>query len=170
MGYPVVKGTAYVLVHVPDLVRYGSKPTREIAKNKALLSALVAHLRDYSRAVTYPPHQVFIGNMRPAELWDLERPWFEKEARVTSRFGPLGEIMPQEEFYGWLKVADEFDLVFLTEDYVAGIKQPFTKHPLVTPDDLVRLGGGVPEARIEHEVGQNGALPLYSGGRRVGCV
>lgn len=159
-----------MLVHVPDLVRYGSKPTREIAKNRALLSALVAHLRDYSRAVAYPPHQVFIGNMRPAELWDLERPWFEKEARVTTRFGPLGEIMPQEEFYGWVKVADEFDLVHLAEEYVADIKPVVARHPLVTPDDLVRLGDGVPEARIDHEVGQNGALPLYSGGRRVGCV
>ena len=30
---PVVKNYAYCLIHAPDLVRYGSKPRREIAKN-----------------------------------------------------------------------------------------------------------------------------------------
>jgi len=28
-GDPVIRGSAFCLVHVPDLVRYGSKPRRE---------------------------------------------------------------------------------------------------------------------------------------------
>ena len=33
---PVVRGVRYVLAHTPGLVRYGSKPTRELAKEHKL--------------------------------------------------------------------------------------------------------------------------------------
>ena len=34
---PVVKGVSYFLGHVPGLTRHGSKPSREIPKDPALL-------------------------------------------------------------------------------------------------------------------------------------
>ena len=61
-----------LLQHVPDLVRYGSKPMREQERLPELLGAL----RTYEQALAYPPHQVFIGNPRPEELWELPRPWW----------------------------------------------------------------------------------------------
>jgi len=67
-----ILAAALVLEHVPDLVRYGSKPSRERDRLPELLGAL----RAYEEAVTYPPHQVFIGNLRPEDLWDVPRPWW----------------------------------------------------------------------------------------------
>ena len=42
----------------------------------------------------------------------MAKPWFEKKIENASRFGKYGEIMPQEEFYGLIKVSDAFDLSF----------------------------------------------------------
>ena len=107
-----VLGAALVLQHVPDLVRYGSKPLREEARLPELLGAL----RTYGDAVVYPPHQVFIGNTRPEELWELPRPWWNGARAVSSevaRVGPYGELMPQSEYYELLAEVDQFDLVRL---------------------------------------------------------
>ena len=71
-GRPGILGAALVLEHVPGLVRYGSKPMREQGRLPELLGAL----RTYEQAVAYPPHQVFLGNVRPEELWALPRPWW----------------------------------------------------------------------------------------------
>ena len=36
MNFPVIQSVTYVLAHVPHLVRYGSKPLREAAKDPAV--------------------------------------------------------------------------------------------------------------------------------------
>ncbi|MGC2432752.1 MAG: hypothetical protein WA433_03135 [Desulfobaccales bacterium] len=69
MGYPVVKGVSYVLAHAPELVRYGSKPVREIPKEPDLLEKIQSGLRCYEEAAAYPAHQVFIGALPPENLW-----------------------------------------------------------------------------------------------------
>ena len=112
-----ILGAALVLEHVPDLVRYGSKPLREPERLPQLLGAL----RTYEQALAYPPHQVFIGNLRPEELWELPRPWWTcPGARpqdtsgtdgVPGRTGRFGELMPQGEYYRLLAELDQFDLV-----------------------------------------------------------
>ena len=89
MGYPVVKGVSYVLAHTPDLVRYGSKPVREIPKEPDLLEKIQSHLRSYEEAVAYPAHQAFIGAIRPESLWNIERPWFQHPLEGAQRFGPF---------------------------------------------------------------------------------
>jgi len=84
MGFPVIKGVSYVLAHVPDLVYYGSKPVREFIKDTTLREQIKLNLRTYEQAKNYPPHQVYIGNLRPEKLWEIERPWlktFSKTAR-----------------------------------------------------------------------------------------
>jgi glycine/sarcosine/betaine reductase complex component C subunit beta len=106
-----ILASSLVLAHVPDLVRYGSKPSRE-----QMRAAEIGHaLRSYEKAAGYPPHQVFIGNLRPEELWDLPRPW-SSTTNGGMRSGPFGEILNQREFYDLLAAVDQFDLIRLGED------------------------------------------------------
>jgi betaine reductase len=99
-----------VLEHVPDLVRYGSKPSRE----RHRLAEIESALRTYEQALAYPPHQVFIGNLRPEDLWDVPRPWWSSAAgNGARRSGPFGELMPQREYYELLAELDQFELVRL---------------------------------------------------------
>ena len=65
---PVVKGAAYFLGHVPGLVRYGSKPAREIERTPDYLDRVLGGLQSFPQAVSYRPNQIFIGNMDPDEL------------------------------------------------------------------------------------------------------
>ena len=95
---PVVNACAYTLVHAPGFVRYGSKPMRELAEgNSALLAKIENHLRSFEDAVAYPPNQVFIGNLAPDHLLDIEPPWYAHPLEGACRFGAFGEIMPEAE-------------------------------------------------------------------------
>ena len=51
-----IEGVFYSLTHVPDLVRYGSKPSREIKANPPLGEQLNDHLRSFSAATAYASH------------------------------------------------------------------------------------------------------------------
>lgn len=169
MSYPVVKGVSYVLVHTPDMVRYGSKPVREIPKDSELLNKMNAHLRSYKDAVVYPAHQVYVGNMRPEQLWNIEKPWFQHPEDSAGRFGPCGEIMPQNEFYGFMKIVDEFELIELDENFISGIRPLLENHPLIKETDLQRLGTGIKVKDIERELSV-GAIPLFEKGNLIGCM
>lgn len=109
VGQPVIGNAAYCLAHVPDLVRYGSKPRREILKDPRFEARLAAGLRSFNAAAGYPPNQTFIGNLTPDALGSLPRPWYSANAdpgaAILAR-GELGEIVPQDVFYGLLKQAD----------------------------------------------------------------
>lgn len=168
MSHPVLKSISNVLFHTPDLVRYGSKPTREIPKDSGLLDRLTAHLRSYEEAVAYPPHQVFVGNVRPEKLWDIEQPWFRNPLNSAARFGQCGEIMPQAEFYGLMKIVDEFELIEFDCRFISKIGENLKKHPLITEADLTRLGTGIELSAVEAEIA-GGALPLYENGQLAGC-
>jgi glycine/sarcosine/betaine reductase complex component C subunit beta len=104
-----ILGATLVLAHVPDLVRYGSKPQREPERLPELLGAL----RTYDQALAYPPHQAFIGNLRPEALWELARPWWSATNGAAERSGRFGELIPQAEYYELLAELDQFDLVRL---------------------------------------------------------
>ncbi len=84
---PVVKGTSYFLAHVPGMIRYGSKPAREIPKESSLLPSILKHLRPFDQAVAYAPNQTFIGNIDPDELWHLPAPWYQNPITNASRWG-----------------------------------------------------------------------------------
>jgi betaine reductase len=110
-----VVASSFVLEHVPDLVRYGSKPAREPERAEEL----TASLRSFADAVAYPPNQVFIGNRAPGELWDLSRPWWSPGAEgrgEASEHGVTGEILGQSSFYELLAEVDMFDLVRLKDE------------------------------------------------------
>lgn len=168
---PVIKGVAYCLAHVPDLVRLGSKPSRDIPLEPAVLDMIKRHQRSFEDAVAYPPHQVFIGNLQPDDLRDIQQPWFDNPVSEASRKGPFGEVMPQVEFYGWMKASDQFDLMWLEQGFLEEARDAMSGHPLVSEDDLSKLGNPTPISDIEKAIAEEEALPLYMDKTRlVGCL
>jgi hypothetical protein len=168
---PVIRGVRFFLAHVPGLVRYGSKPSRDIVREPAVAERITAKLRSFEAAVAYPPNRVFLGHVHPDALAALDQPWFEHTTPVE-RWGPHGEMMPEEEFYGLLKICDVFDLIHLEAGFVQEVRPALQAHPLLTPADLERLGAGVSEADLASSLnGTTQALPLYlRHGRRIGCM
>ncbi len=159
------------MAHVPDLVRLGSKPSRDIPVDPSVLDLIHRHQRGFDDAVAYPPHQVFVGNLRPDDLKTTPKPWYENPTNSASRTGPYGEIMPQAEFYGWMKASDQFDLMWLEQGFFEEARHAMSGHPLVSDDDLSNLGNPTPISEIEKAIGEEEALPLYMDKTRlVGCL
>ena len=168
---PVVKGVSYFLAHVPSMIRHGSKPSREIEKNPSLLSPILDHLLSFDQAVAYPPTQVFIGNLDPDDLWHIPSPWYQNPTPNASRWGAFGEIMPEEEFYGVIKICDEFGLVLLEEGFRQETASRLSEHPLFSAEDIQRMGKGFPLEQIEMKLNEGHAMPLYiKGNRLIGCL
>ncbi len=168
---PVVKGVSYFLAHVPSMVRHGSKPSREIIKDPSILTPLLGHLEDFNQAVAYPPNQVFIGNLEPDALRQIPSPWHQHPVPNASREGLFGEIMPEEEFYGMLKISDEFGLVLLEENFLRETALRLSDHPLFQSDDLKKLGEGISLEQIRKTIHERHALPLYiHGDQLIGCI
>ena len=71
---PVIRGVRYFLAHTPGMVRYGSKPVRELVRDPALITALSAHLRPYEAAAAYPPNQAFLGAFIPTTSAPMANP------------------------------------------------------------------------------------------------
>ena len=167
---PVIRGVRFFLAHTPGLVRYGSKPSRDIDRDPAVVDTLQAHLRGYADAVAYPPNQAFLGGIHPDALASLPTPWF-RHAGCGKRWAPHGEIMPEEEFYGWLKIADAFNLVSLDTGFIESIRPALDAHPLCTPADREQLGTGVSQTELDARLtGDMPALPLsLRDGSRIGC-
>ena len=153
-----IEGVFYSLAHVPDLVRYGSKPLREIHANPALGNELKQKLRDFAAAVAYPPHQAYIGNIAPERLSDLPKPWYEKLIEGATSEGRFGDVVEQNRFYILLAAADQFDLVSLENGWFR--------------DQDGQPSVGAPKLRSTteiHALCEKGALPLYSGERLIGA-
>jgi glycine/sarcosine/betaine reductase complex component C subunit beta len=123
-----VHGCSLVLAHAPDLVRHGSKPARELAaKQDGLLERITGALRSYEDALAYPPHQVFLGNLRPDALWDTERPWWRHSAKA-SREGRFGVFIDEEELYRRMAEADQFQLLRLDGGEASDGALPLFEH------------------------------------------
>src|SRR5262249_32968597 len=97
--------------------------------------------------------------------------WFTSDG-PGARWGAHGELMPEEEFYGLLKICDAFELIRLEAGFVEEVRTALAAHPLLTAADLERLGTGASEADIVTLLhGSVPALPLYlRNGRRIGCM
>jgi len=104
-----VVGASLVLEHVPDLVRHGSKPSREPGR----LDEIAGSLRSFDDAVAYPPNQVMIGNLAPQDLWERPRPWWGSPVGDAAAAGPWGDVMDQRGFLDLLASVDRFELVRL---------------------------------------------------------
>ena len=173
MNYPVVKGTSYILVHAEDMVIHNGttqSTERVINPNSEYLKKLPNHLRSFEEVVNYIPNQIYIGNMKPEDLRNYEQPWYNKPLKNASRNGKYGEIMPEDEFIGLIKIVDTFDLVKLTKEYTEEVKAKLEKHPLINDDLIARLKTGDDLAEIEKLINEQGAEALYLDGKIVGCV
>lgn len=173
MAYPVIKGASYILIHVPNmLINNGTTQTVERKKNpdSSYLKNISKHLRSFQDAVAYPPNQVYIGNIFPEELTKMESPWYKKLAHGSSRFGRMGEIVPEDEFYAWMKISDAFELVFLEKGFTDELKLKFKDNELFSEKDISKLGFGLEIQEIEKLVRANSAEPLNIGDKLVGCV
>jgi hypothetical protein len=159
MRRAVLAGAAAVLVHTPSLVRHGSKPARELIVHPGLLADILGSLRSFEQAVSYRPNQAFIGAIHPRAMG--ERPWSTHPFTGACRFGPLGEVMPEEEFIGLLALSDEFGLVRLSPDIAESAAKALADHLLARYFQLERLKSAVgnPESEVT-----NGALPLHVNG------
>ncbi len=165
-----VLGARHFLAHAPGLVRHGSKPSRDLARDPARLSRLTAALRSFEAAAAYPPHRAFLGTLPPEALWKLPRPWSAVDGPAEAR-GPYGHLVPETALYGLLKAADDFDLLWLTEPFAAEAHRALASRGLPTADDPARLGSGRPVATVEGRLREPGALPLYrADGRLVGLI
>ena len=167
----MVKAVTYFLAHVPSMIRHGSKPSRDIPESPTLLENVLSHLNPFEEAVAYPPNQVFIGNLDPDDLLDIPTPWYQNGMPDASRQGPFGEIMPEEEFYGMMKICDEFDLLLLEDDFLKAVASRLQSHPLITEGDLQKLKNkGVAVEQIKKAVDEEEAMPLYiNGDELIGC-
>jgi len=168
---PVVKGVSYFLAHVPSMVRHGSKPSREIGKDPSLLPQILSHLETFNQAIAYPPNQVFIGNLNPDDLLHVPSPIYKNPIPNSSRWGAFGEIMPEEEFYGMLKICDEFQIILMEDGFLQEVSLRLKEHPLFTAEDFRKLDSGVSSEQIETMINKEEAMPIYVQGKRlVGCV
>lgn len=113
---PVVKAATSILVHAPGLVRYGSKPAREICARPARLGELSVHLRSYEEARGYFPNQVFVGEQPVAAFAKTERPWFQ-HALGPSRRDSFGSILEEAPFIALLALADPFKNLSLLDSF-----------------------------------------------------
>jgi len=163
-----IREASYAIAHIPDFVQYGSKPTRDIEDNPDVKKELDSHLRSYEDALKYIPHQVYIGNMDPEVLYNVPKPWYEHLLSDGKRNGPFGEIMPEDEFYGWMKVADDFDLLWLDSQFIEQIKEKFASHPFVSEAWVKKLGQGKAPEKIREIIEQGIALPVFHNGKFVG--
>ncbi len=172
MNNPVIKGAGYILAHAEDMIIHnGTTQSTERITNpdSEYLKQLPKHIRDYDSAMNYGPNQVYIGNMKPAELNDLQEPWYENKPENATRDGKFGEIMPQDEFIGLVKISDVFDLVLLTEEFTKDVKAKLEKHPLYA-DRVDRLQDGADLADIEKAIKESEAEAIYHHEELVGCV
>ncbi|HQA06667.1 MAG TPA: glycine/sarcosine/betaine reductase complex component C subunit beta [Syntrophomonadaceae bacterium] len=171
MNFPVIRATAYVLVHAPDiLMGHGTTITMERVKNpdSEYLKALPGHLRSFQEAVGYLPNQVYIGNAHPRQLTDHPSPWYQHpvEPRTQGRFG---QILDQAEFYGLMKIADSFNLVELSAEFAASIKDKLPTANL-SAKHFAQLDRTRDLQEIEEMVVSHQADGLYQDGQLVGCV
>jgi betaine reductase len=135
-----------------------------------VLPELARALRTFEQAVAYGPNQVFIGNLSPDELSRVPQPWYRNLLSPSDRTGPFGEIMPEEEFLGWLKIADESDIVALERSFLGRIHDGVARHRFVSSEDLKKLGSGTSDESIHESIAEAGALPLYCRGEIVGSL
>jgi len=169
----VMKGAGYILVHTPDMVIHnGTTQTTERIVNPEsdYLKELPTRLRSYNRARAYYPNQVYIGNMTPLELKEIPGPWHDQTSPTDDRFGPFGEIMPQDEFYLLIQAVDEFELVFLDKDFVAITKPRMQANPIISDYLFNRVKEGIDQAKLKELINVEGAEGLYIKDQIVGAV
>jgi betaine reductase len=162
-----LRAAAYVLAHAPDLVRYGSKPRRELAaRGDPLWQQMRPHLRDFAAALAYPPNQVFLGARAPEDLARHATPWHAHPWPAAAAEAPFGLMIPQADLYLLLAAADPLRLLQFDGDWLAGTA---AGPRLSLAADLLAPPRPEPAARIRAAVEAGQAIPLHDEDRLIGC-
>jgi len=169
MTFPAITAVTNVLAHAPGLVRYGSKPLRDIAQDPAALEAITPRLRTYADAVAYAPNQAFIGNLEPEMLASLPRPWWQALDGGASSTGAFGDFIEETELLGLLKLCDRARLVHLDAATLDRASAGLARRGLVTTEEMAALAPADP-ASIEILCRGGDAIPLLLDGRVVGAM
>lgn len=163
-----LRAAANVLVHAPDLVRYGSKPWREALGRGQAPGDSFNDLRTFDEVVGYPPNQAFIGNLPPENLGEIQAPWYENPLAGASPLGAFGEILPQDAFYSLLEAADQFGLIMLDKERRApGAVDSEAASALLTKEKPSKEYG---KEDISRRIEGGEALPLFQDGELIGCA
>ena len=158
---PVIRAVSLVLAHVPSFVRLGSKPLRELRRVERPIDYLRPYLRGWDAACAYAPNQVFIGNVGVDELAAHPTPWYRHPTPAAHRFGPDGEIMPEDEFLGLLAACDGFDLLAIDRDVAERAGTALDAHPVVGRDSgRPAVPPGVASGVLRERIDRHGAAPL----------
>jgi betaine reductase len=169
MPFPAITAVANVLAHAPGLVRYGSKPLRDIAHAPATLDAIIARLRSYDDAVAYGPNQAFIGNLDPETLASVPRPWFTALDHGASSTGAFGDLIGESELLGLLKLCDRARLVHLDAATLADATARLVRRGVVTAAEMEALAPAAAPA-MDALCWSGEAIPLLLDGRAVGAI
>ncbi len=173
MQYPVIRAEGYTLAHAANLImRYSATAREERHINPAseFLSRISSSLRTFDEVINYPPNQVYIGELHPDQLRRIEVPWYNHPLEQSDRFGAFGEIMPEDEFIGLIKISDIFDLVRLEKSFTDELKSKLSRHPLFNESRIKRLKEGEDLESLEFLIREQHAVPLELGERLVGAV
>lgn len=171
--FPVIKGASYALFHAPNmLLDHGTTQTLERANNPGseYFKKLPAYLRSFEDCVTYAPNQVYIGAMLPKELESIPKPWYQNGLKEATRFAKYGEIMPEDEFYGVMRLVDSFNLVLLEDSFAKDVKSKLEAHPAFQQTNLAKLDTTSSAEEIQKLVDLHVAEPMQLGEKLVGCV
>src|SRR5262245_36122595 len=171
-GMPVLRAVSLVMAHVPSFVRLGSKPLRVLRELEHPIEYLRPHLRDWDAALAYAPNQVFIGNLGVDDLAARPAPWHRHPLADAGRFGPDGEIMPEDEFLGLLATCDGFDLLALDGEVADRARSALDVHPVVGRDSgRPAVPAGAASGVLTERIERHGAVPLVGvDGRLVGAM
>lgn len=119
--YPVIKKAGFTLANAPSLmITAGSTFVIENHNNPDgdFLKNYESHVRSFEEVVNYLPNQIYIGGERSEELSDKSLPFSDIDYKDGKTEGKYGQIITEEELYLLLRLVDEFDLVYLSEDFV----------------------------------------------------
>jgi len=167
---PCIKSVKLCLSHVPNLVRHGSKPQREIDAHPETLDEILRAARSFEDAAAYPPHQAFIGNLTPEDLEEIARPWHSKPLVNASPIGPDGLIVEEGPLLCLTAATDPFNLLRLDPQYIGRHREVLSTAEWFTKDDFDALGDGTPQETLNELVKSRGALPLLEKDELIGCV
>lgn len=171
MGHAVIRQAGYILAHTPDLLKWhGSAIQQARQKNpdEPWLLAISRHLRSFEQVVNYPPHQCYIGNINPAELNEIPRPWTECPYEGCT-VGEFGEIYSESVLYAMLCYVDAFDLTAWHETFIHDVRGKLADHPTLASRGLMDKAVMASDDELAQWVDGN-AVPLWLGERLVGCV
>ena len=175
MGYPVIKGASYALIHSRGLLlNQGTTQTVEYKKDpsKEFYTKLSKRLRSFEQAVSYAPNQVFIGNLTPDDLNTIPRPWYNNGLKDAKAEGKYGAIIDEDEFIGLIKIADVFNLVVLEEQFQEKVKGKLSANTDTADFNNFKVLNekAAKIEEIEQLIKNQGAEPLCYGLQLVGCI